>query len=1152
MLKKFLKFLMYALIIALISGLVIAVFILLGRPVEQAFIVLGALFGVYFSYLIGRKLYVRWRARSQVKRVINEGHPDEEDDLGMTPKELIGSLKSGWRSAIGSIKKSNLRLKGDPLYVLPWYMVIGKPRSGKSTALKNAKLLLPDIDIPKQGEGSTLNLDWWLYEQAIVLDTAGRYAVPDNTKRDKKEWGTLLSMLSRHKQKEPINGVVLVIAANRLLENTEDELMEEGRQVRASINELMEKLEVKVPVYLMITKCDLIEGFKDWSDYLPEESTLQAMGHLHEGELLNLDAHLDNIFDSIVDRMKELRILMLERSQSHNDTLLTLPSKLEGLRRGLHIFIGTALKENPYQDTPRFRGLFLSSSQYISDDKGELESRGLFLHEFFSRVLPADRDLLDSLPSAERLRRAVREYAISIGGGVTLLTLAVISILFGRDMATLNDIADSYPEINIEKQDVNQRLIELYTLRSLILDLQEAQDEWIIPWYGRLGYTPQVQQLTASYNGSVQEILNEALDEPLAKNMIDLQSSTSSIAGGLIRRINLLSTRLDPEQEESLEDKPPISPEYLVSVNEEISQESAGYFQELYVSYLQWHNNESELLEERAALQGAFVTLIKRNHGNYSWIIDWANQQGIQPVVLSDFWPGSIKLRDAPEIDAAFTKEGREFLNEFLAELEEANDDASRLSMVKSDFEEYYRREYVEAWVAFAERFDEGKLQLRNRKEWLTAVDIMSSRENPYFTFMGRMVRELEPLEHYDELEGSVMFEFFLEVQAFTGADVDSGGSNKQAAKMGLKLLGKMGKVGKALAKAGKQGMKANKKLNKGKKKGGVDLDSGIVDEASAVLDEYKAALSDAAFNSEAKSQSYSSISTLFETPDNPGGGNGPPAAAWNAIKKMQQLTGKPRPSTRLFWQLYSGPLSVVHDYMEQETNCQLQDRWESEVLAEVVGVSQNKLGEVLIGEGGLVWNFVENTASPFLNKRVKTGYVPATANKRRINWSDDFLGFLNEAASGQYIVGNEFNVQINTLPTGVNINAAISPYATFLELHCAGGIQTLSNFNYSDGYDFKWSLEECGDVSLQIDIGPVSLRKHYRGVKGFSKFLADFQDGRRIFTADEFPNQASQLSNENVTAIDVNYEIFGQEPVIQVLNSVPLEPPRNIAACWP
>ena len=150
------------------------------------------------------------------------------------------------------------------------------------------------------------------------------------------------------------------------------------------------------------------------------------------------------------------------------------------------------------------------------------------------------------MPSAERLRRAIREYAISIGGGVTLLTLAVISILFGRDMSELNDIAESYPEINIQVEDVNERLIALYSLRSLIQELQEAQDDWVIPWYGSFSYTPQVQELTDEYNVAIQGILKNELDEPLAKNMINLQSKTSSIAGGLIRRINLLSARLNP------------------------------------------------------------------------------------------------------------------------------------------------------------------------------------------------------------------------------------------------------------------------------------------------------------------------------------------------------------------------------------------------------------------------------------------------------------------------------------------------------------------------------------------------------------------------------------------------------------------------------
>ena len=91
-----------------------------------------------------------------------------------------------------------------------------------------------------------------------------------------------------------------------------------------------------------------------------------------------------------------------------------------------------------------------------------------------------------------------------------------------------------------------------------------------------------------------------------------------------------------------------------------------------------------------------------------------------------------------------------------------------------------------------------------------------------------------------------------------------------------------MGGVGKSLAKAGKTAMKEKKKLDKGapKKDAGPDL-NGIVEEGSTILDEYKAALSETAFNSEVKLQSYSSISTLFNTPDNIGGGDGAPATAY-------------------------------------------------------------------------------------------------------------------------------------------------------------------------------------------------------------------------------------------------------------------------------
>ena len=354
--KTFLKVLMWIFVIALISAVVLSVNYLLEQPLETGLFILGIIFGLWLTFIIVRKIIVRIRAKAQVKGILSSGSAEErDDDLGMTPSELNRSLKKSWNTTIKALKKSQLKYQGDPLYALPWYMIFGRPTSGKSTSLRNAKLLLPSIDISKHEDGSTLNLEWWLYEEGIVIDTAGRYAVPDNLERDRKEWNSLLGMISRHRQKEPLNGLVLAVAANRLLECTEEEILEEGRQVRNSINHLMDKLEVKVPVYLMVTKADLIPGFKQWAEYLPEELKNQAMGYLNEATTSDVDSVVDTALDNILDRLKEVRLLMMEQTETPDESLLTLPRSMENVRGGLHTFIKTALKGNAYQEAPRFR-----------------------------------------------------------------------------------------------------------------------------------------------------------------------------------------------------------------------------------------------------------------------------------------------------------------------------------------------------------------------------------------------------------------------------------------------------------------------------------------------------------------------------------------------------------------------------------------------------------------------------------------------------------------------------------------------------------------------------------------------------------------------------------------------------------------------------
>lgn len=1151
MLKKIFTVFIYVFVIALVSAIIIGTFMLLDRPIYEPLMVIGAIASMWLLFVGVRALIVRYRAKKQVERILHEEATDPLSMSGETDKSLLKGMRNNWRSAVKALRASQLKLRGNPLYVLPWFMVFGKPSSGKSTSLRSAKLLTPKIDLPERVDGSTLNLDWWLYEEAIVIDTAGRYAVPENEKRDRVEWKSFLKTLARHKQKEPLSGLVLIISAERLLGNNDDDLLEEGRHIRASLTDLMKNLEAKPPVYLMVTKCDLIPGFKDWCEYLPVESLRQPMGYLNEDEGGTLDETIDVALNSVLGRMKELRLLMLERSHNAGDSLLTLPVQMEKVRSGLHTFANTALKENVYQETPRFRGLFFSSGvlDYDADTSSQGNSLGGFLHHFYTRILPSDRGMTDNLAASVRIRNAIRAFAISISGAVTFASILILTSLYSNDFDVLEKIKTSFGPIKLNQELVNTEMAQLKRLRELIISLDAAQDEWVVPWAGTTQRNAKTQDLVEIYNERFRSRILNRLDEPLKKKVLSLaDGETSVIAGGVVRRINLIKVRLSEDATVTLDRQPEVSGKYVVMMEQSMTEEAASDFNDLYTSYLTWSQSPVELMDERAKLQSALLELLERNQGDYEWIIDWAESQGGEPVRLTDFWGGNEAFnQDEPHIPVAYTLDGREIILEFMEELRLASGDNPSLVKIMSDFDDFYERKYVRSWVDFAKNFDQGTKMLSGRKDWLNAVERMSTDGNPYFTLLERIHTELEPISHDDDFLARDMVDYFFEVKSFVSSNDGSDGNSKNS-KLAMKALSKAGKVGKIAAKVGRKGLKAKKKMG-GKSPEQLE---NMIENAAKTYEQYRSSLVAIAFNADSRPSSMSTTASLFLKPDEMGAGEGSVAEAEKSVLGFQMLMGKPNAETQLFWDLYTGPIRVSREYMREETACHLQDLWEKNVLAELEGVATNKISNALIGEGGLVWSYIDNHAQAFLHKRQLRGYQTANANGMTIPWTEEFMRFANNGSVGKNLVNGEYTVRIGSLPTGVNQTAQISPYSTILDVRCAGGVQTLANYNYNSTKEFKWSLEKCGDVSLSISIGQITLRKEYKGEKGFPEFLRAFRDGHRVFVvANEFPEYVQQLHNVNVRAIDVNYEITGQEPLVEILNTAPLSAPAKVAACW-
>ena len=169
------------------------------------------------------------------------------------------------------------------LYELPWYMFIGPPGAGKTTALVNSGLNFPLAEgkgpAALRGVGGTRDCEWWFTDQAVLIDTAGRYTTQDSQATvDAAGWLGFLRLLKKHRRRQPLNGALLAIGLSDLAALSEPERLAHAAAMRKRMRELHDELGVRVPVYVLFTKTDLIAGFVEFFDNLGKEEREQVWG----------------------------------------------------------------------------------------------------------------------------------------------------------------------------------------------------------------------------------------------------------------------------------------------------------------------------------------------------------------------------------------------------------------------------------------------------------------------------------------------------------------------------------------------------------------------------------------------------------------------------------------------------------------------------------------------------------------------------------------------------------------------------------------------------------------------------------------------------------------------------------------------------------
>jgi type VI secretion system protein ImpL len=279
-------------------------------------------------------------------------------------------LKQRFEEAIESLKKS--RKKGAAsLYDLPWYVIIGPPGAGKTTVLVNSGLHFPLAQKfgkeAVRGVGGTRNCDWWFTDEAILLDTAGRYTTQDsNAKADASGWGAFLQLLRKFRGRQPINGVIVAISATDLLVQSEQEREQQVSAIRERLNELGRELRIRIPVYFLVTKCDLIAGFAEFFDDMSQEARAQVWGTTFPIEMTESGGAADAFaseFDGLTARLQQrvLARMEAERDPRRRASILAFPQQMSLLKPLLDDLVKRVFTASGFDRPVLLRGVYFTS-----------------------------------------------------------------------------------------------------------------------------------------------------------------------------------------------------------------------------------------------------------------------------------------------------------------------------------------------------------------------------------------------------------------------------------------------------------------------------------------------------------------------------------------------------------------------------------------------------------------------------------------------------------------------------------------------------------------------------------------------------------------------------------------------------------------------
>jgi type VI secretion system protein ImpL len=457
--------------------------------------------------------YKKYDMHSLIKSEIPQGQSEEiKNELNILHKSLKDALKVLYSNIIKLLLRR---------YRKPWYLLLGPASAGKSTLLTKTDLPLKGLDnLPSLSITPTQYCDWWISEEAVFLDLSGKYLkeTPNEANNIYYALCDFFKLLKRYRRQQPISGLILAINLQELIINIKQQI--QLKKLCQIIQELSNQF-TDFPIYLIITRCDLIEGFSEFFEDLGPEERDQIFGIsfplIAQPQLL--PQLFSDEYNSLLKRLNDRVIWRLhhENNIDKQAKIKNFPLQMEFLKNPLAKLLNIIL---PNTDV-NLRGIYFTSAvqkeipidnllpslshafniPQTRTDFRSVPPKNFFIKELFKRIILPETLFFDttvSTVSHEKPYTFIKSFIILLSG----LCIFFFFNDYQYNLHAIQNIKKIVAGLPGSVEPSTDPLENLNLLQSILAGL----DKTTHTWQGQLGMR-QANQIKSRTKKAYNELL---------------------------------------------------------------------------------------------------------------------------------------------------------------------------------------------------------------------------------------------------------------------------------------------------------------------------------------------------------------------------------------------------------------------------------------------------------------------------------------------------------------------------------------------------------------------------------------------------------------------------------------------------------------------